>query len=346
MAGVACFQWIEAPEPNFSSGDPQAFLSRLGGPAVIVLPGRDNSRCRGFVTLSHGNEPSGFYALQRYLQSGQQPAVKMVCVLPSVQAALGFPAFSQRMLPGKRDLNRCFRPPFNDEQGELAEAVLQVLRQCQPEAIVDMHNTSGSGPAFGVVTYMDWRHDALVSLFTQRMVVTGLSLGSLMEISEPLCPTVTIEVGGRLDESAHELAYEGLCRYFNDEQVLAPQEADWDLERLFDPVRLELRPDTRLAYAEGEVSGVDLTLKTDIEHFNFGGVKAGTLLGWSRGGEDLFSALDKNGNCALDKLVEIRDRGLYTASDLKLFMITNNPDIAVSDCLFYAVADDGQAICA
>jgi hypothetical protein len=35
---------------------------------------------------------------------------------------------------------------------------------------------------------------------------------------------------------------------------------------------------------------------------------------------------------------------LYTAQPLKLFMITNNVGIAESDCLFYAVADDGSAI--
>ena len=53
-----------------------------------------------------------------------------------------------------------------------------------PEAVIDLHNTSGSGPSFGVCTHMDRQHDALVSLFTQRLIVSNLGLGALMEISE------------------------------------------------------------------------------------------------------------------------------------------------------------------
>jgi hypothetical protein len=42
--------------------------------------------------------------------------------------------------------------------------------------------------------------------------------------------------------------------------------------------------------------------------------------------------------------VRISDGKLYPAQPLKLFMITNNAAIAHSDCLFYAVADDGSSI--
>jgi hypothetical protein len=35
-----------------------------------------------------------------------------------------------------------------------------------------------------------------------------------MDISEHSYPTITGQVGGRLDERAHELEYKGLSRYF------------------------------------------------------------------------------------------------------------------------------------
>ncbi|PIE39362.1 MAG: succinylglutamate desuccinylase [Gammaproteobacteria bacterium] len=339
--------WVENPPAAFSEGHAEAFLERLGQPTGIVLSGRDNSRCRALVTLSHGNEPSGFFAVQHYLQSGQVPAVKTVIVLPSVHAALLKPRFSHRMADGARDLNRCFKPPFAGEQGALAKAILEDLQAHKPEAVVDMHNTSGSGPGFGVVTHMDWRHDALVSLFVQRMIVTKLTLGSLMEVSETLFPTVTIETGGRLDDDAHELAYEGLCRYFNDDEVLIPHAADWDLDRLLDPVRLELRPDAVLCYADTAQPHAHITLHPEVERYNFGAVKAGTELGWVTAPvATLFTALDKNGNCALDKILATSGNTLKIASDLRLFMFTNNAAIAKSDCLFYAVHDDGKSISA
>ena len=322
------------------------FLRELGGPACLFLTGEDRARTRALVTLLHGNEPSGAIALRRWLKSGQRPAVNVVCVVASVAAALEPPLFSHRMLPRARDLNRCFRPPFDDAQGLLAEEILEILRLHNPEAVVDMHNTSGSGPAFGVCTYMDRQHDALVSLFTQRLIISSLGLGALMEINEDSFPIVTVEVGGRLDEQAHELAYEGMCRYFTESTVLDTTATDWGLELLRDPIRLELRDNVTLTYAEQPCPTYDITLKADIEHHNFGTVSEETLLGWARGPErSLFSALDAGGVCAVTRLVRIENGELYPAQPLKLFMITNNAAIAESDCLFYAVADDGSTVC-
>ena len=192
---------------------------------------------------------------------------------------------------------------------------------------------------------MDRQHDALVSLFTQRLIVSDLGLGALMEISEHSYPTVTVEVGGRLDDDAHALAYEGMCRYFQADNVLDEGDTDWGLDLLRDPIRLELNEHVTLTYAHEPSSDYDITLRTDIEHHNFGGVTTDTLLGWASGPErELFSALDAGGRCAVTRLVRISDGKLYPAQPLKLFMITNNAAIAHSDCLFYAVADDGSSI--
>ena len=88
----------------------EAFLAWMGGPTCFLLEGDDPTRTRALVTLLHGNEPSGVMALFRWLKSGQQPAVNVVCIVASVAAALEPPLFSHRMLPRARDLNRCFMP--------------------------------------------------------------------------------------------------------------------------------------------------------------------------------------------------------------------------------------------
>ncbi len=223
------FNFIRDPAPGSGGNNVEEFLRWLDGPTCFFFSGEDPGRTRALVTLLHGNEPSGAMALWRWLRSGRRPAVNVVCIVASVVAALAPPLFSHRMLPRARDLNRCFRPPFHDAQGALAQEILEILRLHRPEAVVDMHNTSGSGPSFGVCTHMDRQHDALVSFFTQRLIVSNLGLGALMEISESSVPTVTVEVGGRLDEQAHELAWEGLCRYFEAASVLDPPPADWGL---------------------------------------------------------------------------------------------------------------------
>ncbi|RLQ22801.1 succinylglutamate desuccinylase [Seongchinamella sediminis] len=340
------FKFVRDPQPEELGNNVTEFLRWMAGPSCFLLAGEDGSRTRALVTLLHGNEPSGTIALHRYLRSGRRPAVNVVCVVASVGAALEQPLFSHRMLPRARDLNRCFRPPFDDAQGVLAEEILEILRLHAPEAVIDMHNTSGSGPAFGVCTFMDRNHEALVSLFTQRLIISSLGLGALMEISEDNCPTVTVEVGGRLDEQAHELAFEGLCRFFEAPDVLRPGDTDWGLELLRDPIRLELKDNVTLTYAEEPCANYDITLRPDIEHHNFGAVDTDTVLGWARAdAPQLFSAQDAGGHCAVSRLVRIAGGRLYPAQPLKLFMITNNAAIAHSDCLFYAVADDGSTIC-
>lgn len=341
------FRFLRNPSATDIGNNVEEFLRFLGGAGCIFLDGEeDNGRTRALVTLAHGNEPSGAMALFRWLKSGLRPRVNVVCILGAVRTALAEPVFSHRMLPGERDLNRCFRPPFDDEQGQLAEEILEILRVHRPESVIDLHNTSGSGPSFGVCTHLDREHDALVSLFTQRLIISNLSLGALMEISEHSFPTVTVEVGGREDEEAHELAWEGLCRYFTAERVLAHDDTDWGLELLRDPIRLELNEGVSLTYGEHPRGDFDVTLRADVEHHNFGTVHPEVSLGWAdQDPRRLFSARDAGGRCAVSRLVRVEDGQLYPARALKLFMITNNALIAQTDCLFYAVADDGSAIC-
>ena len=179
VAVMRRFQFVKEPLATDIGDNVEAFLRSLEGPTCFFLEGEDDSRTRALVTLLHGNEPSGAMAVFRWLKSCQRPAVNIVVIVASVAAALEFPVFSHRMLPRARDLNRCFRPPFDDAQGALAEEILEILHMHHPEAVIDMHNTSGSGPSFGVCTHMDHQHDALVSLFTQRLIVSNLGLGAL-----------------------------------------------------------------------------------------------------------------------------------------------------------------------
>jgi Succinylglutamate desuccinylase / Aspartoacylase family len=339
------FRFLRNPLATKIGHNVEQFLQVLDGPACIFLDGENTAQTRAFVTLLHGNEPSGAMALFRWLKSARRPAVNIVCIVASVPAALEAPLFSYRTLPGARDLNRCFRPPFDDGQGQLAEEILEILKMHHPEAVVDMHNTSGSGPSFGVCTHMDRQHDALVSIFTQRLIISNLGLGALMDISEHSYPTVTVEVGGRLDEDAHQLAYDGLCRYFTAARVLAQDDTDWGLELLRDPIRLEINDTVSLSYGE-QPGDEQITLMPDIEHYNFGSVSRDTQLGWATGDvRKLFSALDASGRCAVGRLVRLEQGKLYPAQNLKLFMVTNNATIAKSDCLFYAVEDDESAVC-
>ncbi|WP_027852268.1 succinylglutamate desuccinylase/aspartoacylase domain-containing protein [Marinobacterium litorale] len=336
---------IEAPSSASWASDAAAFLEQLGGAAMIIVPGRDRSRTRAVCTLLHGNEPSGLRALHRFLRSGHQPAVNLICFIPAVETALHEQLHQHRYLPGERDMNRCFLPPYNDRPGRIAERLLQLIAAFRPECLVDIHNTSGAGPAFGVVAHEDEQHEALVSLFTKHLVVTDIRLGALMEMSRPEMPIVTVECGGAGDTRADRVAFEGLMRYVDDDQVLKLARGT-HLEIYHTPARLELIDDAQLAFATRPVPGADLTVPPDLERFNFGTAPAGTFIGWLAPGEAPAQKLRARSGSGVDRFTELFriDQGrLVTAQPLKLFMITHRPDIAKSDCLLYAAPESGHS---
>jgi len=318
------------------------FLHRLPGPTHIHISGQDSSRCRVVVTLLHGNEPSGLYAIFESLKQKIQPALDIHYFIPSVDAARQAPGFIYRMLPHHKDLNRCFRTPYGDtEQDLLAESLIRKLQELSPECVIDIHNTSGSSPSFGVTTFMDERHDALVSLFTHRMIVTDLVLGSLMEISETMMPTVTIECGGALDTESNLMASEGRLKYITYDDVLTIGHTDMTLEFFHNPLRLELLEQSDIAYGDHCLMSDGVTLLPEIEHYNFGFVDSKVRLGFISGElSDNLTIKDIENQERLLDYFEARDGELYPTQRLKLFMVTTNPEIARKDCLFYLVKPD------
>ncbi|GGB79960.1 hypothetical protein GCM10011352_02060 [Marinobacterium zhoushanense] len=331
---------LEASATSIWGDTEVEFLNRLGGATLILIPGRDPGRTRALCTLLHGNEPSGTRALFRFLKEGHQPQVNLACFVPAVETAMHEQLFLHRYMPGERDMNRCFRPPFNDRPGAIAERILQLLAEHRPECVIDIHNTSGAGPAFGVVTYEDRQHEALVSLFTEHLVVNDLRLGALMELSRPDCPIITIETGGAGDPRSDRIAYEGLLRYASMDKVLDLPPGQ-HLELYHNPARLEFTDGATLAYDTRPVPGVDLTVPPDLERYNFGTAPAGTFIGWLDGCESRarISARDGAGVERLDDWFQVREGRLETTQPLKLFMITHRKDIALSDCLLYAAPE-------
>ena len=322
----------------------EQFIQILQQPTLIHIPGQDRSRNRALCTLLHGNEPSGTRALHRWLtQRERLPAVDILCFFGAVKTALAEPGFYYRQLPGEPDLNRCFKPPFTSPQGQIAEHYLQLLELTKPEALIDIHNTSGMGPSFAVTRKLDSAHETLASLFTERLLLTELRLGALFEYSERNVPTVTVECGGPDDPHSDQMAYEGILNFVNQADVLTPVPRDWPMEVLQEPVRLEIQPGASVCYQESFNPNCDLTLFPDVERHNFGSIQPDEPLGWIRPESwQKLSMKTPNGKEVLNQLLVERQGKLFPARPLKLFMITTNPTIAVSDCIFYAIAQDSS----
>ena len=324
------------PSPDTVGDTPEYFLRKLGDAAVIYISGKDSSRTRVLVTLTHGNEPSGFKAVHRWLAEGhQQPAVNIVVILGAVATALTSPIFFYRHLPGRRDLNRCFRPPYDqDNEGRLAAAIMDEIRKHQPEAVIDMHNTSGSSNAFAIVHNDSDTKRKLAGLFVNCLINSDLQLGALMEKDDELgVPIVTIEAGGVQDSATKENAWRGITSYFLQEDIY---QASNKIYVYHNPLRLELSADASIDYADRCLPDIRVVMRKDIEKFNFFPIKASDMLGWlnDKGMKNL-KVIKGNHTCDASKFFKLENGKFYPHQEMQIFMATTQRDIAVSDCLFY-----------
>jgi hypothetical protein len=329
---------VRDPDPHIIGSTVQEFLRWLEGPTAIWITGADTSRTRAYSTLLHGNEPSGVIALHRWLRAEETPAVNIVFFIGAVSAALTAPAFSHRMLPGRRDLNRCFEGPDHDDEGRLAAQLLRLLRSTNCEALVDVHNNTGHNPPYGIATGLQAESLSLVSLFANRCVHSDLNLGTLTEATSAI-PSVAIEAGRSHTPEADAVALAGLERYVHRAHLF--HELDTSDMRIYEcPIQVRLTDGTHVVFASEPVDDADLTLLPAVDEYNFDGDDAGTLLGWVRDSAPWpLAARNADGDEVSGDHFEIRDGMLLARQPILPIMMTTDERIARDDCLCYLVRD-------
>lgn len=330
--------------------DYQQFILSLIGLTVIDISGQNSNEWRVISTLLHGDEPSGLIALHRWLTSENdlpRPATNIRIIISSVEAATHQHLFTHRYLPDGIDLNRCFNKELaaNIENGEekniegyleRAGLVEKVIREVNPSAIIDLHNTSGNGPAFAVSTLISPNVLSLTSYFCETLILSDIRIGSMMELDFS-CPVVTIECGGSHDDQAHEVAYNGIAQFSRcDTSKSLPQ--DKAVQILYKPLRLVIKSDRKLSFSQHDEGYSGVTLRENIEQFNYGGCCDGLLLGWlDDNGLENLQLLNDQGVNVINNYFKLVDNKFVCAVSLKIFMASNQKDIARTDCLFYVV---------
>ena len=333
--------YVKNPQIDWFKNDITSFLASLNAPTIVDIDGIDTSRCRVIVTLIHGNEPSGLIASHRWLKyllsHRLNTATNMRFIFASVEAAQQEPILSHRYLKDGKDLNRCFNSGKNTGYFARANLIEQAIKDVKPEAVVDLHNTSGYGPAFSVSPSENAEELSLTSLFSQSLVLSKMSLGALME-QDFGCPVITIECGGRSEQQSHEIAYQGIKQLSTYNNISECHHLNV-VEVIEQPFRVQIKDTAELSYSNNKpntISGV--VLKSYIEQLNVGVTCQGRVLGWLDESDlNNLIMLDTNGNNVVEEYFESREGELTSRHNLRLFMATSNADIAKSDCLFYAV---------
>ena len=310
------------------------FLRSLNGLTVIDIKGVDPSRTRVITTLIHGNEPSGLIACHQWLKGTSLPATNIRIIICNPEAAKEKPFFTNRYVAHSDDLNRFFS--VDDDQSDVAiraQHIKQLITQVSPEAIIDLHNTSGDSPAFGVAVHDSNQHLQLIELFTTNMILTHLHVGAVMEQSFD-APIVTIECGGANDNESHQVAVDGFEKFISMNTIFTESTSTIKVRR--NPIRVELIDDASVGFAQHRLPTTDITLRTDIETLNSGTTAEGEFIGWCDKDTSLsLEAMDADGVDQISAYFENRNGCIFTKREIHFFMVTTISEIATKDCLFY-----------
>jgi hypothetical protein len=339
--------YLQDPSWQDLHADYEQFLLSMIGPTVIDITGEDITKSRVIITLLQGSEPSGLIALHRWLttrNTQELPKTNIRFIICSVEAACVKPLLSKSFVDGSKDINRCFGEERHSEDEtkshpgcyERAKLIEQAIQEVTPEMVIDFHNTPSPSPTFAISSVITTETLSIVSLFCQTLILSNLQLGSLMEQNFS-CPFITIECGGRIDEQAHEVAYAGICSIANCENINYVQQKQ-KVDIIYPPLRLQVNDGVNLSFSAHDEGYSGITLKQNIEYFNFGGANKDEMIGWSDGhGIENLNLFDKQGQNVIDEYFYTRENQLVCKQKLHIFKATSDKYSALNDCLFYVI---------
>jgi succinylglutamate desuccinylase len=166
----------------------------LGGPTLIHLPGREPAPL--FVSvLLHGNESTGFYAVQALLRdyrSRELPRALSLFIGNVAAASEG-----QRYLDTQPDYNRAWPgTEFADlPEVRMMQQLVEIMAARRAFASIDVHNNTGINPHYACINRIDNRFLHLAALFSRTVVYFIRPLGVQSMAMSGVCPATTIECG-------------------------------------------------------------------------------------------------------------------------------------------------------
>lgn len=300
-------------------------------PALFHLSGKRPETL--FVSvLLHGNEPTGFLAVQRLLQKyqGHDLPRGLTLFFGNTQAA----RLNLRRLDHQPDYNRIWpgTPLASSPETQWAQRICDIMRQRTLFASIDVHNNTGLNPHYACVNRLDDVFLHLGALFGRLLVYfthpKGVQSGAFAEF----CPAVTLECG-RPDQPygvEHVFQFIDSCLHLREFPAHPIARQDVDIYHTVAQVLVDER--IRFGFDDMEA---DLCLSSDLERMNFTEIKAGTVFGAATGSCMPVIARDNDGKAVTERFFKVVDGQLLLVRATMPSMLTLNERVIRQDCLCY-----------
>jgi len=311
---------------------PHAIHDLVAEPTLFHINGKHPQPL--FISvLLHGNEPTGFLALQKLLNKYQNTPLprSLSFFLGNTQAAchqlrrLDKQPDYNRIWPGT-ELERC-------DETQMCEEIVTIMRQKQCFASIDVHNNTGLNPHYACVNQLDNPFLQLANLFSRLVVYFKRPKGVQSGAFAPICPATTLECGKPGQQYGVDHAFEYLNSCLNLSEFPHHPVAHQDITVYHTVAQVKINPDIEFSF---ENSQADLMLDKDLEQMNFTDISAGTVLGrLNNTSLSPIIAKDEQGQLVTDTYFSIIDNTLRFNKTTMPSMLTLDERVIKQDCLCY-----------
>jgi succinylglutamate desuccinylase len=309
--------------------EPTELLKILGAPTLIHLEG-ENKKPLFVSTLLHGNETTGFYAIQQLLKEYQnKPLPRSLSIfIGNVEAA----EQEQRRLDSQLDYNRIWPGTHYSDSAEtdMMKTICNIMQKRKPFASVDVHNNTGYNPHYACVNILNPHCLQLAGIFGNKVVYFTSPKGVQSSAFSDFCPAIVLECGqsGDADGIMHSLNL--LRNILSLENIPEGHPEHINLHHTVARVTIPER------FTLGTDDNADICLDADLETRNFQQLSTGSVFANIKPDSNAHLVVNNESHEDItDEFFNVQDNVITLKKDIIIAMYTTNERAIRQDCLCY-----------
>ncbi len=300
----------------------------LGAPTLVHLNGI-NPQPLFICTLLHGNETTGFYALQRLLKKYQKnPLPRAISIfIANITAAKE----NQRRLNNQDDYNRIWPGSHHSESAEkdMMQTVTHIMQKKKPFASIDIHNNTGKNPHYACINILNPHGLVLAEKFSNIAVYFTDPKGVQSSAFSDFCPSVVLECGQASDKSGEDHALSYLETILKLDNLSSHNRNNLMLYHTI--ARVTVPKTTGIGHSTD-----DVVLNALLDEKNFHLIEPGTTFATINSNkENLILVSSESHEDITDEYIERRGSRLLFKKAITLAMFTRKVTAIRQDCICY-----------
>jgi hypothetical protein len=319
---------------GFLTIDPRDLMTLMPNPTIIDLKSTHDKPPLFVSILLHGNETTGFYALQHllsdYLSGDKTLPRDLIILVGNVYAAKLF----QRRLVGQVDYNRIWAGGSRPEH-LIANQVLNYLRARKPFAGIDIHNNTGSNPFYSCVNTLGFDSLHLAKLFSNLVVYFTRPHQTLSVALNQFTTAITIESGRSGKVAGIERVYQFVEEVLNLPQLETSRLTNNDVAMFHSIARIYVPNEATITFDKLPQSSYGFTFIENIESMNFLELSENTCIGWRHQVDLKLQVINEQGEDVSDDMFHYDNGEIRVKRPIVPAMFCTSETIIRQDCFGY-----------